>query len=170
MADTTEPFKLKHRHPAAVIRMLQGHFDPDADPETEVNLDTKAKDNLSLCSRVLNSGVDGKAAKDTDPVLDPLETRLKGGTVKGGSQEVARGADKRATDSALARARDSRNNGPTSPFAGVPDYTPGRAPPRAADGSFVSIDSLFRRDASTAGADVSVDDIFGKQPPTLANG
>jgi hypothetical protein len=112
----------------------------------------------------------GAVAKDTDPVLDPLETRLKGGTVKGGSQEVARGSDSQATSRAVARARDSRMNGPTSPFSGCPDMTPGRAPPRAADGSFVSIDSLFRRDASAVGADVSVDDIFGKQPPTLANG
>jgi hypothetical protein len=167
MAETTEPFKLKQRHLSAVIRLLQGHLDPDADGESEVNLTDKAKDNLSLCSRVLNSGVDGKAAKDTDPVLDPLETKLKGGTVRPGTQEVARGADKRASDAILARARDSRANGPTSPFAGCGDYTPDRVA-LAKDGSVLRIDSFFGQSADKAG-DATIDSIF-TQPPTLANG
>jgi hypothetical protein len=176
MAESTEAFKLKNRHLSSVIRILQAHIGDD--PEGDVNLSGNARDDVSLCSRLLGSGVGSVAVKDSD--LGTKTTPTQGGEHGNkdrelhGTQETARGdkaraSDSRATARVLAAARDSRMNGPSSPFSGCPDFTPGRAP-LARDGRIYSIDSLLLDSAGGGGASVahSVDDIFHK--PTLAEG
>jgi hypothetical protein len=95
----------------------------------------------------------GEVTGDTDPTLEPEEKPQKGSP----KQEVAKG------DGRSVRAVDSRTVGAGSPFAGVGNYTPGRA-------SDFSIDAIFHSSEGAEPVDNSLDSIFHREPSKLGEG
>ncbi len=114
---------------------------------------------------------DARKAKDdaggkTVPTVGGFHGNKDSGNANHAENARGTGNDSRLR---VEQPKDSRYAGPTSVWSGCGDaYSPGRVA-LAKDGSVLRIDSIFGG-AQSAVSDVSVDDIFGKQPPTLANG
>jgi hypothetical protein len=144
---------LQNKHFSGVLALLRKLETQEMrdNPDAELSIDAECEG--FRAARGILDQISGETATDTDPVLDPTEARLKGGTFKQ-TGEVARGdkkrardsrprfandASRRATDHALVRASDGRNISPSSPFSGIGSYEPGHVDPT------YSIDSIFKR-------------------------